>query len=157
MSNEMKCPVPHGAVTHDAETSSPMHGAVTHNSRKIVRNEHWWPDRLDLAVLHQNTKLADPMGYDFDYAAEFKTLDLDAVIADLHALMTDSQDWWPADFGHYGGLFIRLAWHSAGTYRVSDGRGGAGGGQQRFAPLNSWPDNANLDKARRLLWPIKQK
>jgi catalase-peroxidase len=134
-----------------------MHGAVTHNSRKIVRNEHWWPDRLDLAILHQNTKLADPMGQDFDYAAEFKTLDIDAVIKDLHALMTDSQSWWPADYGHYGPFFIRMAWHSAGTYRTHDGRGGAGMGTQRFAPLNSWPDNVSLDKARRLLWPIKQK
>jgi catalase-peroxidase len=134
-----------------------MHGAVTHNSRKITRNEHWWPDRLDLAVLHQNTKLADPMSQDFDYAAEFKTLDLDAVIKDLHALMTDSQSWWPADYGHYGPFFIRMAWHSAGTYRIHDGRGGAGMGTQRFAPLNSWPDNVSLDKARRLLWPIKQK
>jgi catalase-peroxidase len=134
-----------------------MHGAVTHNSRKIVRNEHWWPDRLDLAILHQNTKLADPMGQDFDYAAEFKTLNLDAVVRDLHALMTDSQSWWPADYGHYGPFFIRMAWHSAGTYRIHDGRGGAGMGTQRFAPLNSWPDNVSLDKARRLLWPIKQK
>jgi catalase-peroxidase len=163
MSNEMKCPVPHGAgsipspSTTATETASPMHGAVTHNSRKITRNEHWWPDRLDLAILHQNTKLADPMGEDFDYAAEFKTLDLDAVIKDLHALMTDSQSWWPADYGHYGPFFIRMAWHSAGTYRTHDGRGGAGMGTQRFAPLNSWPDNVSLDKARRLLWPIKQK
>ncbi len=120
-------------------------------------NKHWWPESLDLQGLHANSKLSDPMGERFDYAKEFKSLDLNAVIKDLHALMTDSQDWWPADFGHYGGLFIRLAWHAAGTYRISDGRGGAGTGQQRFAPLNSWPDNTNLDKARRLLWPIKQK
>jgi catalase-peroxidase len=120
-------------------------------------NRDWWPDQLDIQVLHHGSGKADPMGKGFDYAAEFKTLDLDAVIADLNALMTDSQDWWPADFGHYGGLMIRMAWHSAGTYRITDGRGGAGAGQQRFAPLNSWPDNANLDKARRLLWPIKQK
>lgn len=159
MSNEMKCPVPHGnnpSIT-STETESPMHGAVTHNSRKIQRNEHWWPDRLDLAVLHQNNKLADPTGADFEYAKEFKTLDLDAVIKDLHVLMTDSQSWWPADYGHYGPFFIRMAWHSAGTYRTYDGRGGAGMGTQRFAPLNSWPDNVSLDKARRLLWPIKQK
>jgi catalase-peroxidase len=158
MSDEMKCPVPHGGnPSTSTETASPLHGAVTHTSRKITRNEHWWPDRLDLAVLHQNTKLADPLGQDFDYAAEFKTLDLDAVIKDLHALMTDSQSWWPADYGHYGPFFIRMAWHSAGTYRTHDGRGGAGMGTQRFAPLNSWPDNVSLDKARRLLWPIKQK
>jgi catalase-peroxidase len=121
------------------------------------RNRDWWPEALDIGMLHRNSALSDPMGTEFDYAAAFKTLDLDAVIKDLHALMTDSQEWWPADFGHYGGLMIRMAWHSAGTYRITDGRGGAGAGQQRFAPLNSWPDNANLDKARRLLWPIKQK
>ncbi len=120
-------------------------------------NRDWWPDHLEIQVLHRNSTLSDPMGEAFDYAEEFKTLDLNAVIKDLRALMTDSQEWWPADFGHYGGLFIRMAWHSAGTYRITDGRGGAGAGQQRFAPLNSWPDNANLDKARRLLWPIKQK
>jgi len=120
-------------------------------------NRDWWPDALDVSVLHRNSTLSDPMGQAFDYAKEFKKLDLNAVIKDLTALMTDSQEWWPADFGHYGGLMIRMAWHSAGTYRITDGRGGAGAGQQRFAPLNSWPDNANLDKARRLLWPIKQK
>jgi len=127
---------------------------VMHTTRT---NRDWWPNQLNLQVLHQNSALSDPMGEAFDYAKEFKTLDLNAVIKDLHALMTESQDWWPADFGHYGPLLIRMAWHAAGTYRIADGRGGAGAGQQRFAPLNSWPDNANLDKARRLLWPIKQK
>jgi catalase-peroxidase len=127
---------------------------VVHTS---FTNRDWWPDQLNVSVLHRNSALSDPMGEAFDYAKEFKSLDLNAVIKDLTALMTDSQPWWPADFGHYGGLFIRMAWHSAGTYRITDGRGGAGAGQQRFAPLNSWPDNANLDKARRLLWPIKQK
>src|SRR5512142_521450 len=120
-------------------------------------NRDWWPNTLDLRLLHLNSSKSDPMGEAFDYAKAFKSLDLDAVIMDLHAVMTDSQEWWPADFGHYGPLFIRMAWHSAGTYRIGDGRGGAGAGQQRFAPLNSWPDNVNLDKARRLLWPIKQK
>ncbi|TPN48512.1 catalase/peroxidase HPI [Mesorhizobium sp. B1-1-9] len=132
-----KCPVAHGSAGRT--------------------NRDWWPNQLDLGVLHQQSNLSDPMGEDFDYAKEFASLDLDAVIQDLHKVMTDSQDWWPADFGHYGPLFIRMAWHSAGTYRIGDGRGGAGAGQQRFAPLNSWPDNANLDKARRLLWPVKQK
>jgi catalase-peroxidase len=120
-------------------------------------NRDWWPKALNIEILHRNSALSDPMGKGFDYASDFKSLDLTAVIKDLQALMTDSQSWWPADFGHYGGLMIRMAWHSAGTYRITDGRGGAGAGQQRFAPLNSWPDNANLDKARRLLWPIKQK
>jgi catalase-peroxidase len=137
MDDKTKCPI--AAGTH-------MHA-----------NRDWWPTQLNLGVLHQSSNLSDPMGEAFDYAKEFKSLDLHAVIKDLHALMTDSQDWWPADFGHYGPLFIRMAWHSAGTYRITDGRGGAGAGQQRFAPLNSWPDNANLDKARRLLWPIKRK
>ena len=140
----------------DAKTDEKSAGKcpVVHRSFK---NRDWWPDALDIEILHRNSSLSDPMGKDFDYAKEFKTLDLGAVIKDLNALMTNSQDWWPADFGHYGGLFIRMAWHSAGTYRITDGRGGAGAGQQRFAPLNSWPDNASLDKARRLLWPIKQK
>jgi catalase-peroxidase len=133
------------------ETKCPFAGTPAHTNRE------WWPNQLDVQILHQHSTLSNPMGEEFDYAKEFKTLDLNAVIKDLNALMTDSQDWWPADFGHYGGLFIRMAWHSAGTYRIHDGRGGAGAGQQRFAPLNSWPDNVNLDKARRLLWPIKQK
>jgi catalase-peroxidase len=143
MLGEAKCPFPHGALKHTV-AGTPA-------------NESWWPDQLNLGILHQQSSLSNPMGEKFDYAEEFKTLDLDAVIKDLHALMTDSQDWWPADFGHYGPLFIRMAWHSAGTYRIQDGRGGGGRGSQRFAPLNSWPDNVNLDKARRLLWPIKQK
>lgn len=142
-------PNPHGETT--AGKCPVDHGRGSHGNRD------WWPKQLDLSMLHRNSSLSDPLGRDFDYAEAFKSLDLAAVKADLHALMTDSQDWWPADFGHYGGLFIRMAWHSAGTYRITDGRGGAGQGQQRFAPLNSWPDNANLDKARRLLWPIKQK
>jgi catalase-peroxidase len=140
------------AKTDDNAGKCPFSGGA-----RGPRNRDWWPDQLDIQVLHHNSNLSDPMGEAFDYAEAFKSLDLDAVIKDLRALMTDSQEWWPADFGHYGGLFIRMAWHSAGTYRITDGRGGAGGGQQRFAPLNSWPDNANLDKARRLLWPIKQK
>ncbi len=141
-----KCPFHNG----NAKQNLTVAGGGTTNS-------DWWPKRLKVSLLRQHSNLSDPMGDNFNYAEEFKTLDLEAVKRDLHALMTDSQDWWPADFGHYGGLFIRMAWHSAGTYRVGDGRGGAGTGQQRFAPLNSWPDNVSLDKARRLLWPIKQK
>ena len=140
----------------DAKTDDKSAGKcpVMHTART---NRDWWPNQLDLQVLHRNSASSNPMGAAFDYAKEFKSLDLNAVIKDLRDLMTDSQEWWPADFGHYGGLMIRLAWHAAGTYRIADGRGGAGAGQQRFAPLNSWPDNANLDKGRRLLWPIKQK
>ena len=134
----MKCPVSGGA-----------HGGTS--------NRDWWPNQLNLKVLQQSHPKADPMGAAFNYADEFKTLDLDALRKDIEAVMTTSQDWWPADYGHYGPLFIRMAWHSAGTYRISDGRGGGGSGTQRFAPLGSWPDNVNLDKARRLLWPIKQK
>ncbi len=143
MSTETKCP-----FSGDARTNT-VAGAPS--------NADWWPNQLKLSILHQHSSKSDPMGEEFNYAEEFKSLDLNAVVKDLHALMTDSQDWWPADFGHYGPLFIRMAWHSAGTYRIGDGRGGAGSGSQRFAPLNSWPDNVNLDKARRLLWPIKQK
>ncbi len=143
MESDSKCPVTGGSHKRKAV------GAMS--------NRDWWPNQLSLQILHQHSALSNPMGKAFDYANEFNSLDLNAVIKDLHALMTDSQEWWPADFGHYGGLFIRMAWHLAGTYRIGDGRGGAGAGQQRFAPVNSWPDNANLDKARRLLWPIKQK
>ena len=143
MKREGKCPV--------------MHGPNRHKAGGSTSNQHWWPNQLNLGILHQNAPASDPMGEAFDYAAEFAKLDLDALKKDLEELMTTSQNWWPADYGHYGPLFIRMAWHSAGTYRISDGRGGARTGTQRFAPLNSWPDNGNLDKARRLLWPIKQK
>ena len=134
-----------------------VHGNPTGASFSTRSNRDWWPKQLNLRILHQNSALSSPMGEGFDYAKAFKVLDYKAVKADLHALMTDSQEWWPADYGHYGPLFIRMAWHSAGTYRTGDGRGGGSRGSQRFAPLNSWPDNTNLDKARRLLWPIKQK
>jgi catalase-peroxidase len=141
----------------DAKPDERLGGCPFTGGSRGHRNRDWWPESLDIEMLHKNSPLSDPMGTEFDYVKAFRTLDLDAVMADLKALMTDSQEWWPADFGHYGGLMVRMAWHSAGTYRTTDGRGGAGAGQQRFAPLNSWPDNANLDKARRLLWPVKQK
>ena len=143
MSNDAKCPFA-GGSRKNAMAGTPA-------------NTAWRPNQLNLAILHQHSAKSDPMGGSFDYATAFKSLDLDAVVKDLHALMTDSQDWWPADYGHYGPFFIRMAWHAAGTYRIADGRDGAGTGAQRFAPLNSWPDNGNLDKARRLLWPVKQK
>ncbi|MDX1409442.1 MAG: peroxidase family protein, partial [Saprospiraceae bacterium] len=148
------------AVAYDVNSESKcpfLSGKLRHSAGSGPSNRDWWPDQLKLNILRQNPPMSNPMGEDFDYAEEFESLDLAAVKQDLYDLMTDSQDWWPADYGHYGPFFIRMAWHSAGTYRIADGRGGGGSGTQRFAPLNSWPDNANLDKARRLLWPIKQK
>src|SRR5674476_917540 len=147
-----------GVNIMNEDSKSPVTGSADkHTAGKGTSNRDWWPNQLNLKILHKNSSLSNPMGEAFNYAEEFKKLDLKALKKDLYALMTDSLDWWPADYGHHGGLFIRMAWHSAGTYRTGDGRGGAGSGTQRFAPLNSWPDNANLDKARRLLWQIKQK
>ncbi|MGB5655890.1 MAG: peroxidase family protein, partial [Acidimicrobiia bacterium] len=144
-------------ISDDPSASQcPVMGA-SHQAVGITANQHWWPDQLNLSILRQNPLKANPLGADFNYADEFETLDFESLAKDVDALMTQSQDWWPADYGHYGPLFIRMTWHAAGTYRIADGRGGGGTGAQRFAPLNSWPDNANLDKARRLLWPIKQK
>ena len=144
MTSESKCPVMNGA-TH------------RHTAAGALSNRDWWPNQLNVQILHQHSPLSNPMGKEFNYAAEFKKLDLDAVKKDIDTVMTTSQDWWPADYGHYGPLFIRMAWHSAGTYRIADGRGGAASGTQRLRALNSWPDNVSLDKARRLLWPVKQK
>jgi catalase-peroxidase len=147
----------HGVTDHGSESENPAIDSPTPHETRPRTNKDWWPNQLDLSVLHQHSPASNPMGADFDYAEAFKALDVEALKIDITEVMTTSQDWWPADFGHYGGLFIRLSWHAAGTYRIADGRGGAGDGNQRFAPLNSWPDNANLDKARRLLWPVKKK
>ena len=140
-----------------SESENPAISSPTPTPTRPRTNQDWWPNQLNLQVLHQHSPRSNPMGEGFSYAEEFKTLDLEALKRDIFGVMTTSQDWWPADYGHYGPLFIRMSWHAAGTYRIADGRGGGGSGAQRFAPLNSWPDNASLDKARRLLWPVKQK
>ena len=152
------CPVAHGSVTsHGSESENPAIDSPQPKGHRPRTVADWWPNQLDLSVLHAHNQAGNPLGPTFSYREEFQKLDVEALKQDITQVLTTSQDWWPADFGHYGGLMIRLSWHAAGTYRVHDGRGGAGDGSQRFAPLNSWPDNANLDKARRLLWPVKQK
>lgn len=152
------CPVAHDGNTEStSESENPAIPSPTPTGNRPRTNSDWWPNQPDLSVLHSHSSKSNPMGADFDYAQEFAKLDVEALKRDVIALMTASQDWWPADYGHYGGLFVRMSWHAAGTYRIADGRGGGGQGAQRFAPLNSWPDNASLDKARRLLWPVKQK
>ncbi|MGO9385250.1 MAG: peroxidase family protein, partial [Mycobacterium sp.] len=144
-------------TSHKSESESPVIAAPEPKADHPLTNQDWWPNQVDVSKLYPHPLQSNPLGADFDYAAEFATLDVEALKADVFSVMTTSQDWWPADYGHYGGLFIRMSWHSAGTYRIHDGRGGGGQGAQRFAPINSWPDNVSLDKARRLLWPVKQK
>ena len=153
----MNCPVEHGVTSEGSESENPALDSPTAKAGRPHSNQDWWPNQVDLRVLHQHAPASNPLGEEFDYAAAFAGLDLEALKRDVVEVLHTSQDWWPADFGHYGGLMIRLSWHAAGTYRIYDGRGGAGSGDQRFAPLNSWPDNGNLDKARRLLWPVKKK
>ena len=157
MTSDSRPPAPEEPTRSTSESENPAIPSPTPKAHRPLTNRDWWPDQVDVSVLKKHAPQANPMGDDFSYAEEFKKLDVEALKRSMFELMTNSQDWWPADYGHYGGLFIRMSWHAAGTYRISDGRGGGGEGAQRFAPLNSWPDNASLDKARRLLWPIKKK